>query len=234
MYKNPFKSLTRFEWALYILSVSTVTASFIFSQASGILTMVASLIGATALIFVSKGDVLGQILTVIFSIIYGVISFSFSYYGEMITYLGMTAPIAVMSIITWLRHPYEKGRRQVEIAKVSRTKSAALFLLTALVTFAFYFILKYFATTNLVFSTISVATSFLASSLMMLRSPYYALAYSSNDIVLIILWILATIENISYLPMIACFVIFLFNDLYGFFNWKRMMKIQNTLNRENY
>lgn len=33
---------------------------------------------------------------IIFSLLYGVISFSFSYYGEMITYLGMTMPMAVV------------------------------------------------------------------------------------------------------------------------------------------
>ena len=76
-------------------------------------------------------------------------------------------------------------------------------------------------------STISVFTSFLAASLMLFRSKYYALAYASNDIVLIILFILASIENISYIPMVICFIIFLINDLYGFINWTKMSKKQN-------
>ena len=53
---------------------------------------------------------------------------------------------------------------------------------------------------------------------MLMRSPYYALFYSFNDIVLIVLWTLATITDIGYLPMILCFVIFLVNDIYGFVN----------------
>jgi nicotinamide riboside transporter PnuC len=71
-------------------------------------------------------------------------------------------------------------------------------------------------------STLSVTTSFLAVSLTALRSPYYALAYTANDIVLIVLWILASIQDIAYLPMILCFVMFMVNDLYGFLNWRRM------------
>lgn len=46
------------------------------------------------LIFNAKGNPAGQLLTVIFSLLYGSISFTFAYYGEMITYLGMTMPMA--------------------------------------------------------------------------------------------------------------------------------------------
>ncbi|MBO5270667.1 MAG: nicotinamide mononucleotide transporter, partial [Clostridia bacterium] len=83
-------------------------------------------------------------------------------------------------------------------------------------------------TENLLISTISVTTSFFAASLVFLRSPYYALAYAANDVVLIVMWIMASVEDISYLPMILCFVMFLLNDLYGFVNWRRMEKRQKT------
>ncbi len=64
--------------------------------------------------------------------------------------------------------------------------------------------------------------------LTVLRSPYYALCYAVNDIVLIVLWVLATIIEIGYLPMVICFMIFLINDLYGFANWKRMKTRQDN------
>ena len=57
---------------------------------------------------------------------------------------------------------------------------------------------------------------------MVFRSPFYAVAYAANDIVLIILWVLASLENISYLPMVMCFAMFLLNDMYGFINWRKM------------
>jgi hypothetical protein len=79
---------------------------------------------------------------------------------------------------------------------------------------------------SLAVSTLSVSTSFLASALTFLRSPYYALAYAANDAVLIILWIIAAVGDLSCLSMVLCFVMFLANDLYGFFNWRRMEKMQ--------
>jgi nicotinamide riboside transporter PnuC len=75
-------------------------------------------------------------------------------------------------------------------------------------------------------STVSVATSFLAVYLTYRRSPYFALAYAANDAVLIVLWVLATFENRSYLSVTICFCAFFVNDLYGFWNWKRMQVLQ--------
>ncbi len=107
-------------------------------------------------------------------------------------------------------------------------------LLAVVVTAAFYFILEYFNTANIVPSTISVTTSFVACYLTFCRSPYYALGYAANDVVLIVLWVLASVKDPSCIPMIACFVMFLANDLYGFFNWRKMMKAQrkDTLSEE--
>lgn len=73
----------------------------------------------------------------------------------------------------------------------------------------------------ILFSTISIVTSFLAATLAMLRSSYYTLGYAANDIVLIILWTLASLENPAYFPVVVNFTIFFFNDMYGFLNWKR-------------
>ena len=101
-----------------------------------------------------------------------------------------------------------------------------MFLLTLIITVIFYFILKYFNTTNLIPSTIPVTTSFLAVYLTFRRSPYFALAYALNDIVLIYLWVSASFIKISYISVVVCFVAFFFNDIYGFINWNKIKKRQ--------
>ena len=224
---NSINNLNKFEKYLWAGSVLTLLVTFIYAPNCDVLTMIASLIGVTALIFVAKGDTVGQLLTLAFACIYAIISFRFRYFGEMITYMGMTAPIALLSIITWHKNPYSK--LEVKVNHLTKQVSTLLAFLTTLVTFIFYFILRAFDTPNLLFSTISIATSFLASSLSLLRSPFYAIAYALNDIVLIVLWVLAAMSDISFLPMVLCFVIFLINDLYGFYNWQAMkVRQQNS------
>ncbi len=224
---NPFKDLTIFERALWIASLIVVTISFLCVPEKDYLTLSASLVGVTALIFVAKGYVIGQALCVVFAVFYGIISFHFRYYGEMITYLGMSAPMAILAIISWARNPYN-NTKTVKVHKMTKKQIALMLFFTAIVTAIFYFILKALGTENLIFSTISVTTSFLAVYMTFMRSPYYAIGYSANDIVLIILWVLASIENPSYIPMILCFVMFLANDIYGFISWKRMEKYQKN------
>ena len=224
--QNPFQNFKKHDWVIWILSVIIVTTSNILTGEIQIFTLCATVIGVTALIFVAKGNVWGQILTVIFSILYAIASLQFQYYGEMITYLGMTMPIAVLSIVSWIRHPYEKGGSEVKIHKLTKLQTGVMWLLTAVVTAIFFFILQARGTPNLAVSTISIATSFLASYLMLFRNSYYALAYAANDIVLIVLWILASLTQISYVPMVICFSIFLLNDIYGFFSWKLREKRQ--------
>ena len=204
-----------------------VVLSFLLPQEKDVFSFIASFIGVTALIFVAKGMVIGQVLVVIFSVFYGIVSFAEHYYGEMITDLCLSAPMAISAIVSWIKHPFQDGL-EVRVNRLQKRAWLILSLATIAVTVAFYFILDALETANLWVSTISVTTSFLAASLTFLRSPYYALGYAANDVVLIVLWLLSAIANIAYLPMVLCFVMFLFNDLYGFWNWKRMEKRQES------
>ncbi len=216
------------EIILWSVSVFFIIVSFFIFDKSNFLTLGASLVGVTSLIFCAKGNPFGQVLMIIFSIIYTFISFTFSYYGEMITYLGMTMPMAVVSLISWLKNPYKGNKAEVKVNKLGRKEIPFMIILTISVTVVFYFILKAFDTANLFPSTISITTSFVAAYLTFRRSPFFALGYAANDIVLIVLWILATKENLSYLSVVICFIVFFFNDLYGFFNWLKMQKRQEN------
>ena len=97
-----------------------------------------------------------------------------------------------------------------------------MWIVTIAITFIFYFILEHFSTANIIPSLISVTTSFLAAYLTFRRSPYFALAYATNDIVLIVLWLLASIYDIRYISVVVCFMAFFVNDIYGFINWRKM------------
>ncbi len=222
------KYFTRQEIALWLSSVGLIILSFCLFDRENYATLLASLIGVTSLIFNAKGNPVGQVLMILFSILYGIISFSFAYYGEMITYLGMTMPMAVVALVSWLRNPYNGNKAEVRVNRISRKETVFMWFAALVVTFAFYFILDAFHTANLVPSTLSVTTSFVAAYLTFRRSPYFALAYAANDVVLIVLWILAAAEDVRYISVVVCFAAFLANDLYGFVSWKRMEKRQNA------
>ena len=219
---------TKFEKMLWCTSVLSILISFFIFDRENYLTLVASVIGATFLIFNAKGNPIGQFLTMVFSVLYGIISYGFSYYGEMITYLGMTLPMAFVALVAWLKNPYKGNKSQVKVNRLKLKEIAFMFALTIVVTVFFYFILDFFNTANIIPSTISVTTSFLAVYLTFRRSSYFALTYAANDLVLIVLWILATIKDVSYLSVVICFIVFFVNDMYGFVSWNKMEKFQKN------
>lgn len=227
-FRQKLKYFSIFEWCLWLLSTLTIIVTFCIFDRSNFLSLIASLIGVTALIFCAKGNPIGQMLMIVFCILYGIISFNFRYFGEMITYLGMSMPMAIIALISWLKNPYKGNRAQVKVNKICYKEMIFLFFLNAGVTTAFYFTLRALNTNNLIPSTISVATSFLAVYLTFRRSPYYAVFYALNDVVLIVLWTMATLKDYSYVSVIICFVVFLINDIYGFINWKKLYKMQNS------
>lgn len=224
--QNPWKELSVKEWWLWSISMLIVTVSNLVGGSFDVLTLAATWVGITSLIFAAKGNVWAQFLMVAFSILYGIISFRFRYWGEMITYLGMTLPMAVWSAVTWLRNPSAGSKSEVAIRKLEKKHFLFLLVLSIVVTGAFYFILRWLETPNIVFNTLSVTTSFLAASLTMLRSSYYALGYAANDLVLIVLWGLAAAKDPVYIPVIINFMIFFMNDMYGFISWKKRERTQ--------
>ncbi len=218
------------ELLLWCLSVLLIAASFCVFDRKNYLTLAASLIGVTSLIFNAKGNPFGQFLMIIFSLLYGIISFTFSYYGEMLTYLGMTMPMAVFALISWLKNPHNGNKAEVKVNTLHGKEIIFMWILTIIVTVAFYFVLAAFNTANIVPSTISVTTSFVAVYLTFRRSPFFALGYAANDVVLIVLWVLASIADARYISVVVCFAAFLINDIYGFLNWRKMKERQKADN----
>lgn len=228
MIKKLSDYFTPFEKLLLLSSIGLITLSFVFIDSSSPITFIASIIGVISLVLGAKGNPFSQVLMILFCLIYTYISFSFSYYGEMITYFGMSLPMAVFSLFSWLKNSYNGKKSQVKVGKLKKHEGYFIAFLTVLVTVLFYFILKYYNTSNLIPSTFSVSTSFLAAYLVFRRVPYFALSYALNDVVLIILWVLASIKDISYFSVVICFVVFFINDVYGFINWQRMKRIQKV------
>lgn len=222
------KYFSKFEITLFIVSMLSVIISFLIFDRENYMILVASLFGVGALIFAAKANPIGPSLILVFCVLYGIISLTYSYYGEMITYLGMTAPMAVVSIISWVRNPYNGNKAEVTVNHIKRKEIILVFILTAAITFAFWFILDYLGTANMVPSTISVATSFLAAYFTFRRSELFALAYAANDIVLVILWSMASMTDITYVSMTVCFAIFFINDVYTFLNWIRIKNRQTA------
>jgi len=47
------------------------------------------------------------------------------------------------------------------------------------------------------------------------------------SVVLIVLWVLASMWDIRYVSVVVCFAAFLVNDIYGYVSWQKMKRSQS-------
>ena len=214
------------EIILWIVSFTLLTLSFFIFDGKDVVSYISSVVGVTSIIFLAKGNVIGHILMIAFGVFYTIISYTMTYYGEMVICLGMSLPMSILAVFSWVKNPFNNKKVEVKINNIKLKECIFMIFLAIIVTTIFYFILSCLNTANIIFSTLSIATSFTATYLSYRRSEYFALAYTLNDVVLIVLWVLATIQNVAYLSVATCFSVFLANDLYSFINWKKMKKRQ--------
>ena len=224
--KDRFSHFTRGEKILWSASVLLILTSFFLFDRVNYMTLFSSLLAVTAIVFVAKGDPLGQFLFIFFEIFYALISLSYAYYGETITYLCMSLPMSVLAVISWLRNPYQGNKKEVTVNRIGKKEVFLMLLADAAVSVVFYFILGWLGTSNLWVSTFSISTSFAAAYLTLRRSPFFAFGYAINDIVLVVLWTLAAVDDTKYISVAVCFAAFFSNDVYSFINWRRMEKKQ--------
>jgi len=224
--KNPFKIFTLRDWLIYLISIVIILASNLFSKEIDYFKMVATFIGATSLIFIAKGHFLGQIIMVVFATFYSILSYFNGYYGEIIISTGLTLPLAISSIFTWIKNPYKKGENVVKVYRLTKKDIFITIIVALVVVCGGFFVLRALNTNNLIVSSISLGTSFVASYLMFRRNSFYAVVFMLNDIVLIVLWSLASVNDVTNLSIVSCFSMFFMNDLYAFISWKIREKKQ--------
>lgn len=210
-------------------SAALLLSFFLQSGEKNYLSLFTSLLGMVAILMVAKGLIIGQYFTFVYGVVYSVLSYFSGYYGECILCAATIVPSAVIAIISWTRNP-SRERGKVAVNRLRLKEYLFLCLGAIALTVAAYFLLRAMNTAELVVSTVSFVTSISAAYLLIRRSPFYAVCYIANDVVLIVLWSLAFARGESVLPSVICFCIFLVNDCYGFFNWRRREKLQE---REN-
>lgn len=163
---------------------------------------------------------------IVFCVLYSYISYKNGYYGELIICACLNFPMTIIGVITWLKNPFKGDNSEVEVGKMRTVDSLMLLVISVVIACIFFYILRFLATSNLIISTVSIGTSFFAAGLLAKRIEFYGLACALNDIVLMTMWTLASFQDMANVTMVVCFGMFLLNDLYGYFNWKKIKEKQ--------
>ena len=218
---NFFKNWKWYELTFLVVSLATIVLCFVIGTDKNYLSLCTSIVGICGVACLSKGLVFAPYINVVLGVLYSILSYTQNYYGEMIVYLAFIIPMNIVSIILWLKNRKDGNSLEVKVNKVSGLEYALYFFALAVLSVAFYFLLRALNTSALVVSTLSIITLVAAQYLVIRRSSFYAIGFILNDMLAITLWSISVSEyGVEYLPTVICFCVYFVNDVYGLIHWK--------------
>lgn len=224
---NILKDWSKFEKTLLFGNIIVVSTIGIIFKAD-LLTTACSIIGINTALLLAKGKNLGQLLGILITLLYSILSFKNKYYGEVLIYVFLMLPMFVVGTFSWIKHQNKKTN-SVEINNIKAKEWIIVSIIFIGVFIGIYYVLKAFNTNELIVSTASVLASLFAVYLQVRRSKYSFSFYIVNDIILFILWGTPVFKgNYTLIPMLLNPVFNFINDLYGFYYWRKTEKIQKN------
>lgn len=224
---NILKDWSKFEKTLLFGNIIVVSTIGIIFKAD-LLTTACSIIGINTALLLAKGKNLGQLMGILITLLYSILSFKNKYYGEVLIYVFLMLPMFVVGTFSWIKHQNKKTN-SVEINNIKAKEWIIVSIIFIGVFIGIYYVLKAFNTNELIVSTASVLASLFAVYLQVRRSKYSFSFYIVNDIILFILWGTPVFKgNYTLIPMLLNPVFNFINDLYGFYYWRKTEKIQKN------
>lgn len=212
---------------LVLIGVIAVVATSIVFKSSW-LVIIQSVLCLLTVFTQAKGKIITQFLGIVTFILYMIIAFQEKPYGEFILYLTILIPMYVYGAINWLKNKDKQNSDLVEVkSNLSKKEWLWMFIVFIVVSVGVFFLLKLLNTAQLIISTLSFISMLPALYLLARRCKWNQVAFLVNDIFVIILWIVLVIKGeLSYIPLVICFVFQMIYDIYGIFEWKKLEKRQ--------
>lgn len=226
--KNFFKEIKWYEYLFVGVCLTIfVTLSVVFK--SSIITTLSAILGFLAVFFISKGNVVGQILGLLQIPFYSYISYSNSYYGEFIICLTISFPLYALAIFSWVKNINSSSGDIKVNTKIGWREWLVVVIISLIVGVGVYFLLDYFNTYQVLLSTLSVTTSAIACYIVMRRNGYGFIFYIANNIISMSMWILLVINNHDLTQIITFFnyITYFMLNVRGVFNFAKLKKQQN-------
>lgn len=214
------KSWNKFEITLLVLSIILILGvGFILD--CELLSIIVAFLGIFSALNQAKGKVLGQIIGVVLAILYSYMSYNNRYYGEVIIYACMLLPMYVVGIYTWTKNK-DKSTENVKQNDISMKEWIILLIVNVVLFVGLYFLLKYFNTSQLLVSTLSMNINLSATYLLVRRCKYSFVFYLLNAFILLFLWGLPVLDgDYKLLPMVFDALLLIANNIYGTIKWMK-------------
>lgn len=223
-----FKEIKWQEYLFIAVCLATyISLGIVFN--STIMVILNAIFGFSAKFFVSKANVVGQILGLMQLPFYAYVCYQNSYFGELIVCALICLPMYVLSIISWFRNLHSSGGSVKINSKISLKEWIIVLSIGVLMSVGIYFLLDHFNTSELVLSTISVVTSAIAFYIVMRRNSYGFIFFIINNLTCLTMWVLVVVNYNDFSQIVTFFnyIFYLVINVGGLFNFAKLKKEQD-------
>jgi len=219
--------MTQQKFPFIFMIISTlITLSLGIFYHNDFFTVFASIVGLINVSLLTMGLSCSYIFGISSCLLYPIPSYKSKLYGEVILYLLILLPIRIYGVISWLKHKNKKTK-SVAIEDITKKETMILSIVAITMFVLFCLLLKVLDTRQVIFSSLSIVFSFVATYLLARRSKYGFASYLVIDVITTILWAIPLIKgDTNSITMFVAPLMWFVIDTYGFINWKKQQNIQ--------
>lgn len=223
------KGWTLFE-KLWILIFTLINFYLFFSWDDTVIGLISSLAGMLCVVLVAKGKISNYYFGIIQSATYAYISYTYGLYGEAMLNALFYLPIQFIGIYLWNKNKVSASTKGEDIvAKRMTISNWSLFVvLTIAFSVLYAFLLAKIGGKQVHIDSFAVVLSIGAQILMLKRYAEQWIIWIIVNVLSIVLWFNALQEGGNDYTVLVMWTAFLVNSIYGYFNWLKMVKIQEA------
>lgn len=220
--KDFFKGWTRFEigWLL-ISTIIMVVLSILWGDNT--LALISGITGILGVVLAAKGRVSTYVFATVNVAIYAFLTFNNHLYGEFMLNAFYYIPMHLVGFYLWSKHK-NKESHDVEGKSLNSKQIVILFIAVAIVVVGYWQILSHIGGQLALIDAMSTVFSVVALIMQVARYAEQWLLWIVVNVVSVIMWGLLIGKDSSAVTMVVMWVAYLFNSVYGYYNWKKLAK----------
>jgi nicotinamide mononucleotide transporter len=225
------KGWTLFE-KLWLLVFTAVNIYLFIALDDSLIGFVSSLSGMICVVLVAKGKISNYYFGIVQTVTYTYIAYTYGLYGESMLNGLFYLPIQFIGIYMWSRNRVDNSVKGEDVAVNRLTNKGWVYLIAiTVVTSSIYaYILNAIGGQQVRLDSVAVVLSIIAQFLMLKRYAEQWVLWIVVNVLSVTMWfiVLASKGGNDY-AMLVMWSAFLVNSVYGYVNWIRMGKKQNSI-----
>ncbi len=211
---------SKFEITWLVLStVIMIVLSIIWGD--NVLALISGITGILGVVLAAKGKISTYLFATINVAIYAYLTFNNHLYGEFMLNAFYYIPMNFVGFYLWSRHKDEESG-DVEGKSLTLMQIIVLLIAVAIVVIIYWQILSHIGGQLALIDAMSTVFSVVALIMQVARYAEQWLLWIIVNVVSVVMWVLLLGEDSSAITMVVMWVAYLFNSMYGYYNWKKL------------